>query len=375
MNCRSTDTPAAPAAVHSPNCRPPSAEAEQAAGCGPTPDSSAASPAEGPAAHPASPVKPFEAKLAEVQQAEGLPAQPERPAQRKELQGAAVKPPLKQPLHAEQPEPLEHAATDEAEESLAAATLLELPRQTLVQPTPPTNMQRQPLVELDHNNRRGEGSAGAPQPNPQVLTKQQRKTGLLDAAWAAAGIAKRPPKQKRSARRTPPGTRVTSPQLLSQFPCRQRSSVLPAAVAHQTRTVSPAPVADGPGATTLSTGQPAPQASSPPPAVAVPSVSGPPPALPELPPIAPLVLQPLRVQLAAEVPSLPVAHSDSSIARQGPQQMAVRLTQQSSMTSQSAGMQQAHGAQTVRSFAPPSSSVPVKRPGQQHCLLKATVRS
>lgn len=320
------------------------------------PDASAASPAGSPDAHhvpPApSPDKPFEAKLAAVQQDEGLlPVLKASPALHDQVQDAPAQPPPAQHLQTEQPESLEHTETDEAEESLAAATLLQLPQHKVAQPTSSSAVQRQPMGELDTNVRQG---SAAP-----------------DAAWAAAGIAKRPPQQKRSARRLPPATRVTVPLLLDQFPHRQRSFALPAALTHQMSPVSTVPAAAAPAAAMPSPG-PAVRWTSPTlPAVEVPSVSAPPPALPELPPIAPLDLQPLRVQLTGEVPALPVARSDSSARQQAPQQMGVQPMQQCSMTPQSASTRQTDCAWAARPFPLPSSSVPLKRPGQICCRFRS----
>jgi hypothetical protein len=340
------------------------------------PDASTASPAGTPGAQHAppgpSPDKPFEAKLAAVQQDEGLlPVLAAAPALHDQVQDAPAQPPPAQRLQTEQSESLEHTEMDEAEESLAAATLLQLPQQKVAQPTSSSAVQRQPMGELDTNVRRSSAAPDAAKPQLQLLPEQRRKSGLLDAAWAAAGIAKRPPQQKRSARRLPPATRITVPLLLDQSPNRQRSSALPAASTYQMSPVSTVPAAAAPAAAMSSPGPAAPQTAPALPAVEVPSVSAPPPALPELPPIAPLVLQPLRGQLTGEVPALPVAHSDSSARQQAPQQMGVQPMQQCSIVPQSASTRQADGAWAASPFALPSSSVPLKRPGQICCRFRS----
>lgn len=336
------------------------------------PDASAASPAGSPATQhgPLAPSsdKPFEAKLAAVQQDEGrLPVLAASPGLHDQVQDGPPQPLPAQRVRTEQPESLEHTEADEAEESLAAATLLQLPQQKVVQPTTSPAMQRQPMGELDANIWRGSEAPDAAIPQSQLLTEQQHKSGLLDAAWAATGIAKRPPQQKRSARRLPPAARITSQLLLNQFPNRQRLTALPAASAHQLSPVSTVPGAAAAAAAMPSAGPAAPQAPPTLPAVEVPSVSAPPPALPELPPIAPLVLQPLPVQLAGEVPALPVARSNSSARQQVPQQMGVQQMQQCSMTPQSPGTLQTNSAWATRPLELPSSSVPLKRPGHRSC--------
>ena len=373
--CRPTDKVVAATVVRSMTPQPPQRRLP-AAGCDHITDASAASPVASPDAEHVplapSPDKPFEAKLAAVQQHEGLlPVPAASPALQEQVQDAPSPPPPAQCLQTEQPESLEHTETDEAEESLAAATLLQLPQQKVAQPTSSSAMQRQPMGELDTNVQQSSAAPDAAKPQPQMLTEQRRKSGLLNAAWAAAGIAKRPPQQKRSARRLPPATRITVPLLLDQFPNRQRSSALPAASTHQMSPVSTVPAA----ATAMpSPGPAAPQIVLTLPAVEVPSVSAPPPSLPELPPIAPLDLQPLRVQLAGEVPALPVAHSHSSACQQAQQQMGVQPMQQCSIVPQSASTRQADGAWAARPFALPSTSVPLKRPGQG-CFLFRSNRS
>jgi hypothetical protein len=372
--CRPTGSPVAAAAASTPVCQ--ALEGQQPAGDGPIPATSADSPAESPDAQHAlqtpSPAVPFEAKLAAVQQAEGpLPSTGVAPAPREQGTSAASEQLQAQHMQAGQPEPLEGTAADDVEESLAAATLLELPRTKLVQPQSKSPaVQRRPMGELDPNSVRGKAAA-AGEPQPQVLTKHRRKSGLLDAAWAASGIAKRPPQQKRSARRVPPAARETSPRLLSQFPQRQRLSTLPSAAALPDCTpVSIAPAAAAAVAAPALLMRPAlQQPASPPPSVAVPSVSAPPPALPELPPIAPLVLQPVQLRLVAEVPPAPVVPSGSSA--QIPMQTNVQLTQ-SSVMQRPPATQQAEGSYAARSLRPPSSRLPVKRPGWRRIQSAAT---
>lgn len=344
--------------------------------CKPAPASMSVSAAVSQPAKAGSPPKPFEAKLAAVD-AEDSASPPPPPSQQRRQDAPSM-----QQRDPQQPEPLEHEAEQEAaetEEIIAAAVLLELPA---AHPLAVAAAQRRPMQALDPNSRRG-GAVGNNQTNQKAQRPQRPRNGLLDAAWAATGIAKRPPQQKRSARRlNPAAARALSPRLLSQFPGCQRPAPPPAAAllpveALPSPETQPQAAALTPPAAAAADASAAPtetdpaerQAAQTPAALS--TVSAPPPALPELPPIAPLDLQRLPVRLAAEVPA---AQLGGGSQRQAVTRLAVQQAAPSGTVQPHTSCQIYAGASSWSAAGPftlPSPSAPLKRPGDPLDLAHA----
>lgn len=367
--CRRSDAAVAVfAAKASPTCESP--EALQPT---PTPSPAAAaiapaSPAAQQAAKADSSPKPFEAKLAALEAEEELPTPPAASPACRRLQQAATPQQQQQQRQNEQPESLEHARDGETEESIAAATLLELPRPQSSAALPAASTQRRPMGELDSNRA---AAAAACESRAHLHPKQRRKSGLLNAAWAASGIVKRPPQQKRSARRPPPVTRIVSPHLLSQFPERPPRPATPPAAAPLAAQMQMPSTAQLPAVNAVpalvTPASAAPQQQAPQQPAALPRVSAP---LPELPPIAPLDLQPMRLQLAADVPPLPAAHSAGSAHQQAAPQVVVRLAQPIGSAQHLTGSHQAGASWAAAGpFTVPSQPAPLKRPGDRMDML------
>lgn len=208
-----------------------------------------------------------------------------------------------------------------------------------------------------------------------TIQAARRKSQLLEAAWTAAGIARRPPQQKRSHRRITAASRALSPRLLSP---ERFSGWQPAPPPAQQPPASQPPVLLQPLAQPLaevavpeelrlqasplrvvSVAAPAlpemPRQASPLPIVSLA------PALPELPPIAPLDLQPLRVALAADVPPPPAGHGGAA-SRQQP--IDSWLAVQAALPAFGSGDALASDAWAAAGpFYLPATPTPNKRPG------------
>jgi len=195
-------------------------------------------------------------------------------------------------------------------------------------------------------------AAAAAEPAAAAKQAARRKSHLLDAAWTASAVPRQPPHQKRSSRQITAAVRALSPRILSpgRFPGWQRPQ--PAAAPFLQ------PAAQLPqAAAALAAALEPPRPASP-----LPVVSAAPPQLPELPPIAPLDLQPLRVTLAAEVPPLAAGGSGSAYGRQQrlPVQTAAPL---SALSSTFTAAPTNNAWATTGPFYLSATRAPAKRPG------------
>lgn len=201
-------------------------------------------------------------------------------------------------------------------------------------------------------------AAAAAEPAKQAAAKQaaRRKSHLLDVAWTASAVPRQPPPEKQSSRQITAAVRALSPRILSpgRFPGWQRPQ--PAAAPFR-QAAAQLPQA----AAALAAALEPPRSASP-----LPVVSAAPPQLPELPPIAPLDLQPLRVTLTAEVPPPAAGGSGSAYGRQQP---ASRLPVQtaaplSALSSTFTAAPTNNAWATTGPFYLSASRAPAKRPGE-----------